>query len=399
MKSPIARLVTVSTLGRDGRVRSILIAAAGTVSALLLLAVVSAPSLVAREQVRAAAQVPIAGQPTYNAGIGFEEIDSRYRTALVKRILVAKLGALGPIPPGISGIPAVGEVYVSPELLNRMRRDPVLAGWFPYRVAGVITQAGLISPHQLLAYIGVRPGELAADQVAVGFGDTLVQDASTSGARWYQTAGFAILVVAPALVSFLAIGRIGAQVRRIRDRSLHMLGLSRTVVGLVGGCEAAIPSMLGTLVAVSLFYSCKQLIHEVPIVDRAISPADLAPNSLAVTGVVIGLIAISTAVGIGSSARSTKLRRGSRPIEAPQSLALLPLGLFVVGVGLLAWQCLYPQPRAQMLRIGLVLTALGLPLASMHGARTAARAVRSSWPLPMLLALRRIIRRPAPLGD
>jgi hypothetical protein len=76
------------------------------------------------------------------------------------RVRVAALGPRPPVPPGLSRLPAAGEVAVSPALYDLLARTPTdeLADRLGGRVMSVVGDAGLTGPDDLVAVAG-RPVE------------------------------------------------------------------------------------------------------------------------------------------------------------------------------------------------------------------------------------------------
>lgn len=396
----ICRLILASTVGRRCRARAMAIAAVALASAALLLAVAAVPTVTHRESQRALAQVPQLGTAAARSHVGYLEIDGRYRSTTIKRVLLGDASATAPLPPGLARIPAPGEVIVSRQLVVRMASDPLLADWFPERHVGVIGRAGIVTPDQLIAYVGVPPRTFARgeDSYAIDFGAPASGSASQTGARWYQVAGFGLLITLPAIVAFLAACRVGAESRRRRARAMSIAGMSGPAIATVGLAEAALPAFFGASVAGVLFAELAPHVDRIPVADRAVTGSDVHVSIFAGLVVIGGLTLVGGVISASSAFRAARLDRSNRPAEPRPRLSVVPALLFLVGVGLLIAAAIRATPLDPLLRPALVLAAAGLPVGATVLAKLVGQAARPRWPVPLLIAFRRLHRDPGAAG-
>jgi len=396
------QLAAAAIIGRRGWVRSIIVAVAALICTMVLLAVFAVPNVIDGESQRFLAQQPrMAKASASSESVGYSDASvNYYGTDRIKQVLLGDPSENPPLPPGISRVPERGEVFLSPALSALMAANPLLAEWFPQTVVGPIAPEGLVSPDQLLVYIGVPANAFHTDYEdhAVGFGAGAHVSATQAGVRWYQVAGFAMLVVIPALAAFLAAARVGVVVRRRRSRALSTAGASAGTIATVGAAEAVLPTLVGAGVGAVLFAWVGPMVTRIPITDRAVESADVRVSALVSAGVVVGLAVVAGLLSATSAYRAAQLDRTNRPSRPRHRVGIAPVFVFGVGVALLVLCVIRAEPRDSLLRPALILTAIGLPTATILLAKFIGRLARPGWPVPALIAFRRLHRDPGAAG-
>jgi hypothetical protein len=274
-------LLTVSTIG--------------ACAALLLLAVSIEPASHSRT-VRQASLNPDRAAMSDSGRPSLEVHPQVLRSGPV-RVTGVNLAALtpnAPAPPGLSSVPPVGGLAVSPALA-RLMNSPAGLGLrprLPEPVIAVIAPEGLVGPDDLRFYRGIAPSHSARpDELATGWGSDGLGDALDPLTETLLTGGLAILIAALLAVA-AASGGIGAEGRRGRCAMLRDLGASGGKVALVEVGGAVCSSVAGLIVGAATFYALRPLARWVPVAGDAFFPWDLAPDPL-----LVGVIAVALVIG------------------------------------------------------------------------------------------------------
>ncbi|KUO03335.1 FtsX-like permease family protein [Streptomyces caeruleatus] len=169
-----------------------------------------------------------------------------------------------PAPPGLSGFPERGEVYVSPALAELLHELPAnqLADRFPtVRSYGTIGAAGLASPDELVAVAGRAPGDPVVSKAAGEqnfYDDGLTERAPVAGFAGTKASPFTgadqgtvllgvVLLVMPVVVLAAAAGRLGAARREQRLAALRLAGATPRQILAMTAVEAAGVGAAGAL--------------------------------------------------------------------------------------------------------------------------------------------------------
>ncbi|MEV0576525.1 permease [Streptomyces sp. NPDC050392] len=172
----------------------------------------------------------------------------------VSLVFVRPLSADAPVPAGVTRWPEPGEVLLSPELLRTGAGEGILTRYG--RFAGTIGADGLVTPSERIAYVRVGDEAPKSDRrwlplAAFGrnggaTGEMVDQLAVTSPllALW-------ALAGLPALALTVVAARVGSRTRDRRSGLLQALGGTGRHRMIVNIGEAAVPAVLGTLVALA----------------------------------------------------------------------------------------------------------------------------------------------------
>lgn len=373
-----------------------MMAMGATLVVVMLLGVASVPGINRHEADRQQAQTPIFGDRV-EGGLGYQEIVGLQRGRQIHRILVAPLLPDAPVPPGVRRVPRPDEVALSPALVELTESDPSFAAWFAGRRRITIAPAGLTSPDQRLAYVGVTPSTFETDsEVVVAFGrDDERHPASLAGVRLHVLGGFLLLVIVPAVVFFGAVARLSARRRRRRTILLRLLGLSRRDVAVVAAAEVTPSAVVGCVVGAVFFRDVSATVHRVPIVDRSFFPGDISLGIATMIGVVGAVLALAWAATVMASARNGEVL-GVRPVLSSVTPRPVHLGVALLGISVAVTPVvLLDRPIGLAYQSGLVVFALSLPVAAAYASsRVAAIAARGSSPPSILVGLRRLQHEP-----
>ncbi|MER7708636.1 hypothetical protein ABTX81_37875 [Kitasatospora sp. NPDC097605] len=388
-----------AVLSRQARRRVVLLALVGTIAALGVLATVGAAAAKGRENARTGAMVPVFGPQAGFGGApvfgrpdvpetGWSELEHNYGGQTVKIVRVADPHARGPLPPGITAWPSPGRALVSPALDRLIRSAPASLGqWFSGTDTEVLPARAVGSAGQLIAYLGVAPGELGTQQGPLtGFGG-----AGGRGFGWYPALGSMLFLVMPAFALVLAASRFGRQVRTTRYQALRLLGLPGVHARLAGALETAAPVAVGALVAGLAWPLLLPDMFALPVTGRWLFGADLrvpaGQSALAVLGVA-ALAGVLGAATVSGSDRASREVRFLRPVRLTSPWVAL---LFGAGLLLLAVAYARHKPRDPLLWAAIVLLGAGLPSAAAWAGQRLARVLgRVEAGVVWLLAMRRL---------
>ncbi|MEU6912556.1 FtsX-like permease family protein [Streptomyces olindensis] len=186
-----------------------------------------------------------------------------------------------PAPPGLSGFPKQGQVYVSPALADLLHELPAgqLAGRFPeVKSYGTIGAAGLASPDELVAVVGRAPGDRAVSKAAGEqnyYDENLTERALVAGFSGTEASVFTgadqgtvllgvVLLVMPVVVLASAAGRLGAARREQRLAALRLAGATPRQILAMTAVEAAAVGAAGALAGALAYTALLPALAEVP---------------------------------------------------------------------------------------------------------------------------------------
>ncbi|MFF8972825.1 FtsX-like permease family protein [Streptomyces sp. NPDC014995] len=186
-----------------------------------------------------------------------------------------------PAPPGLSGFPKRGEMYVSPALAELLHKLPAgrLADRFPkVKSYGTIGAAGLASPDELVAVVGRAPGDAAVSKAAGEqnyYDEGLTERALVSGFSGTRASPFTgtdqgsvllgvVLLVMPVVVLASAAGRLGAARREQRLAALRLAGATPRQILAMTAAEAAGVGGAGALAGALAYTALLPALAELP---------------------------------------------------------------------------------------------------------------------------------------
>lgn len=240
------------------------------------------------------------------------------------------------LPPGLARWPQPGEVFLSPAAADLRDNNPIFTDYAPGEIAGVVGDAGLRGPSELVAYRGVDRADLPRGGLpTVNAGESGSSSLDTAPPVAGQIAALTILMtllVGLPAVAFLAVAsRLSASTRRNRLAVLRFLGAPEKLVRRVNGVENLTLALLGWITAVLLFPVVNALIARSQVLgtswfarDTALSPAMGATSAVAV-------VALALLASARTALPSTLTRAAARQQEpftprSPWRLAPLAVG-------------------------------------------------------------------------
>jgi len=192
-------------------------------------------------------------------------------------VVVANRESIAP-PPGVDQLPAPGEMVLSPAA--RQTRQGSLGEILHYRDIGTVSDAGLVAPDELIAYIGVDAsafpsGSDLPSRAVSGFGEEITNDLLRPDlVGFYRAFGALILLVGFGSVVRGAV-RVSESLQQRRLRSLGAMGLTRPQLRFVSGTRAAVWSVVGSAAAVAIFHLIATTASEVPFTSWSYFRTDL----------------------------------------------------------------------------------------------------------------------------
>ena len=303
--------------------------------------------------------------------------------------------------PGVERIPGPGEYVASPALERMIAGSPADQLGSRYGTPiGTIDESGLASPDSLVVVVG---GDV--EQLKHRLGATLVHDFRTfvfpnQGYELVTLAG-GFAVIFPVGVLIVILTRLGQATRAERISTIRLIGARPSQVAATTAVETGLPSLVGALCGIGLFWALRPIAALVPVEGMRFFPDDLAVG----WGVQLG-VALGVAVATCAIAYITALRTGLGPLGAsrdrqerrPRAIALIPLllGGVVLAGTTAATVAGVPIPlTGEVLVGGFVLMTTGLLIAGPYLTELVSRIGARSSGLPsVLLAMNRIARHP-----
>ncbi|MEV1065409.1 FtsX-like permease family protein [Streptomyces sp. NPDC050263] len=406
MKELLLGLRLLLGTGRGNRVRFLLMAGGSAVGVCCLAMVLAIPGILAAQDGRKAArQGDCSGGPRVCSGDNKAAplelgLTDPYGSRPMTRIFHAPGTTSMDPPPGLSELPAPGEVFVSPQLHDELKKEPGLAQLVPGRERGLIGAQGLAHPDELYAYIGVARDQLKGASPVTFYGwpyanDETVEPSTLDIVR-FTLAGVVLL---PLAVYLSVCARLSAAARARRLAALRLVGLSKRGVQRVNAAETVTAALIGAVLGLGIYALANQLISRIGLPGFRWYPSDGSLSLSTALACLIGCPALAWfagAVGARKAATNPLAVRRSAVEKPPAKWGLLPL---LPGLGIVAGYCVAGAtghaPRdtslsSILMPLAVVLVGVGLvlslPIFSRSLSRTVARTSRS---LPLGLAMRR----------
>ncbi|MFE2532717.1 FtsX-like permease family protein [Streptomyces sp. NPDC059371] len=388
--------------GRGNRIRFLLMAAGGSIGVCCLALVLTVPAILDAHDGRAAARQPVTSAKGPADGTLVLQRDDAYGSRSFTRVFVAKgTGGTRALPPGLSELPAPGEVFVSPRVHDLLRSAPAAKGLLPGREAGVIGPAGLAHPDELYAYVGTDRAKLAHEgRTLKGFGYSYapfpaVEPSTLTDVRF----ALATLVLLPLGIFLSVCARLSAASRMRRLAALRLLGLSTKGTQRVNAAETVVAALLGAVLGLGEYWLLNQVMSRAGLPGLRWYPGDGALSVVTIAVCLVGCPVLAWLVSRKSARDATAnplaVRRTAVPRPPSKWVGLLLLsGLGIVcgfcATGLMGHPASSLGVNALLVVAGVVLTGVGLvltlPLLSYALAR---RVARTTGSLTLNMAMRR----------
>ncbi|GII97829.1 hypothetical protein CLV28_2191 [Sediminihabitans luteus] len=318
-----------------------------------------------------------------------------------------------PLPPGLAALPAPGTVAASPAMLDAGVLDglDLVASPVGTGARGAIGDEGLRASSEMLAYAVPAPGRglgkggsvvgvtgFGPDAAGVGTLQGWETEPETAPVAWVVT--FALLtLVLPGLVLLVGCASSASAYRGGRAATLRVLGLSPGQVRAVGGVETLLVAVPGVLLGVLAWIALAPG-RSFPGGELVLLPGALVlpAGAVAVCAVAVaGVAGVVGALPARPAARTTGALTSALRARAGSGRA----GLVLLGAGfavMVASRSTAGELAYLVNGVGLIATAVGLPLAMPWFVRAVGAAVSRSDRPEAWLAGRRLVHSPVALA-
>ncbi|WAL65297.1 hypothetical protein ORV05_31065 [Amycolatopsis cynarae] len=331
----------------------------------MLFLLVTAASAIADRGARIDAREPAEVGAAEGSGAALYLIEQPAGDAVTVRY-VEPAGPGAPVPPGLSALPATGEMVVSPALAGRLAADPGLAARFPYRLAGTVGPAGLAGPDELWAYVGstgLRDSPHA--ERVIRFGGNATQAVPPQLAMLGAIAVLVLLV--PMLVFVASASRIAGAEQDRRLSALRLAGAAAAQVRRIATGESLVGAVAGVVLGTLLFLVVRPFAAGARLAGILVFPQDFVPGwalALCVVAVIPAITVASAWFGLrGLIVEPLSVMRRARP---PRRRLWWRLLVVVLGVAMLVPDKLFgvadrPADVLPFILGGTVLLLIGIP--------------------------------------
>src|SRR6185369_3918281 len=210
-------------------------------------------------------------------------VDTGWRDQGIRGQLLQPEGSHPPVPPGVTALPAPGELVVSPAL-HRLLDSPsavLLRQRLNGTIVGEIGPEGLTGPSELAFYAGTD--RLTADQGGVVRRDHFGEP---SGAGEALNPVLFLLVVIIFVVLLLPVGifvaaavRFGGESRDRRLAGVRLVGADARMARRIAAGEALLSGLLGLVAGVGLFLLGRALAPRFVLFNLSVFSSDVTPSA------------------------------------------------------------------------------------------------------------------------
>jgi hypothetical protein len=297
--------------GRSGVVRAVLTALGVGLGVACLLFAASIPSMMQAHSARSDARdvVSYDGPPLQRSDstilIGL--VDTAWRDHGIRGQLVQPEGPHAPVPPGLTALPAPGQLVVSPAL-HRLLDSPsaaLLRERLSGPIVGEIGPDGLTGPSELAFYAG-------SDSLTVDQGPVVRRDhfGAPSGASEPLSPVLFLLVVIIFVVLLLPVGifvaaavRFGGESRDRRLAGVRLVGADAGMARRIAAGEALLSGLLGLVAGVGFFLLGRTLAPQFVLFKLSVFSSDVTPSAGMAVLIAIGVPAVAVAITLLSLRR------------------------------------------------------------------------------------------------
>lgn len=205
-----------------------------------------------------------------------------------------------PIPPGLSKIPAPGEMVVSPALAKLLDSSgaKLLKERLPYRITGTIAKDGLLGPAELAYYAGSDTlTDAHASRVAT-IGKTPHPTESLGAILTLLVIIGLIVLLMPVAILIATAVRFGGERRDQRLAALRLVGADTRMTRRIAAGEALVGSLAGLLFGLGFFLLGRHFTGQITLYNMSVYPSDVRPGTGLAVLIVLGVPAAAVAVTV-----------------------------------------------------------------------------------------------------
>lgn len=313
----------------------------GFIGVVVLLAGVVAPQVASSRATTVAESYLVAATDAQGSAL-VQRSNDLFKDHSVRLYRVGSVSGEGPeLPPGVTALPQPGQLVVSPAAAELLERDDAFAERYQGQVSGIVTDAGLQGPHELVVWLGVEGSDVGANAIRVGsFGEDSAD--LFAGARALE-ALVPILITGfmlPVATLFFESSHIGARQREVRLAALRLVGAPIRRLRRIASLETLIATVPGVVAAALCFGPLSRALGPHVPINGGIWPGDLTasiPAKVVTSGAVL---IFGSAVAWWSLRRLDRdalgVTRGAPQTEASwRRLTVLMLGLVLLAASAL----------------------------------------------------------------
>ncbi|MFI7013039.1 ABC transporter permease [Streptomyces sp. NPDC050164] len=292
--------------GREGWTRMLLTAVGVGLGVALLLLTTAVPNALAVRHDREEARTDL----TYNNPpmrkaddtLVVGEARTTFRDKEVRGRELQPDGPKAPLPPGVSELPAVGEMVVSPALKRLLEsgEGKLLRERLADRIVGTIAEPGLIGSQELAFYRGadnlvVKEGYGLVARID-RFGDPHPTPEKTDPVLVLLVLVVFLVLLMPVGVFIAAAVRFGGERRDRRLAALRLVGSDTRMTRRIAAGEALAGAVAGLVLGTVFFLIARDMAGSVDLFDVSVFPSYLTPSPLLALLVAVAVPAAAVLV-------------------------------------------------------------------------------------------------------
>jgi ABC-type lipoprotein release transport system permease subunit len=269
----------------------------------------------------------------------------------------------------LSDLPPVGSVLVSPALADALstgdERAAMLRSWLPSDPTGVLDNALIASPTELVALVIASPEQLQSTGRFEEISVTAAYERSVSRSSLFSILLSVVAILVP-VASLIAVAvRLSATRRDERYATLRLIGATPRDVRILVAFEAAAAALLAYLVAVLLALLVRVSTTQLTFAGNVVFTRDLRVSLVQHLIVLVAVVGLACMVAVLATRRldltPLQVRRRTRHSELRWTRSLwLPTGLGILVSTLLARSYLPELVLAISELVGISLIIIGL---------------------------------------
>lgn len=205
-----------------------------------------------------------------------------------------------PVPPGLSRVPAPGEMTVSPALAELLdsSEGKLLKERLNYRVTGTIAKAGLLGPAELVYYAGSDTlTDAHAQRVDTIGGARRSSEGLGAVLTLLVIIGLVVLLMPVAILIATAV-RFGGERRDRRLAALRLVGADTRMTRRIAAGEALVGAVVGLVFGLGFFLLGRHFTGQIELYRLSVFPSDVRPSTGLALLIVLGVPAAAVAVTV-----------------------------------------------------------------------------------------------------